>query len=228
MTGPLISCVIPAYNAERYLAEALESVLSQTYRPIEIVVVDDGSTDGTADVVRSFGDAIQYLHQANGGCSVARIAGIEATTGELIALLDADDIWLPNKLERQAGEFARRPELDALFGYVQNFWIDELQDEAERFRDHRIAHPLPGYTADTMMVRRSAFHRYGPFAPVRHAEITEWILRARHAGATIDIVTEVLVRRRIHQTNLSRQFQDRSRNAFLDLVKSHLDRKRGA
>ncbi len=228
MTRTMISCIIPAHNAERFLQEALDSVLAQTYRPIEVVVVDDGSSDGTADVARSAGDSVVYIHQANAGASAARIRGIEATTGDLISLLDADDVWLPEKLERQVAEFSARPELDALFTHVQNFWIDELREEAERFRDHRIAKPLPGYVADTMMVRRSAFARFGPFERVHHGEVTEWILRARHAGATIDILPDVLTRRRLHQSNLSRVLQDRSRDRFLHIVKAHLDRERGA
>jgi len=228
MTRPLISCIIPAHNAERFLGEAVESALAQTYQPIEVVIVDDGSTDSTADVAGSFANTVRYVHQANAGASAARIRGIEATTGELIALLDADDVWLPEKLDRQATEFVRRPELDALFTYVQNFWIDELREEAERFKDHRIARPLPGYVGGTMMVRRSAFERYGPFELLHHGEVTEWILRARDAGATIDILPDVLTRRRLHQSNLSRVLQDRSRDQFLHIVKAHLDRERDA
>ena len=143
-----------------------------------------------------------------------------------MAFQDADDIWLPEKLDRQAAEFDRRPELDALFAHVQNFWIEELAAEAERFRDHRIAAPLPGYVADTMMARRSAFERFGVFEALPHGEITEWILRARDQGGVLDILPDVLVRRRLHKTNMSRLLQESSRETFLHIVKAHLDRER--
>ncbi|MHC5141971.1 MAG: glycosyltransferase family 2 protein, partial [Planctomycetota bacterium] len=106
-----ISVVIPAYNAEKHIARAIESVLAQTRPADEVIVIDDGSSDATAEVVRSFGDKVIFIQQENAGASVARNAGIEAATSDWIAFLDADDEWLPNKLQLQVEHFKRNPDL---------------------------------------------------------------------------------------------------------------------
>src|SRR5437667_12630279 len=98
---PLVSVVIPCYNGERYLAEAIESVLAQRYEPLEIIVVDDGSTDRSAEVARHFGDAVQYVCQPHAGAAAARNRGVGLATGDLIAFLDADDVWTEGRLARQ-------------------------------------------------------------------------------------------------------------------------------
>jgi len=99
---PRISVVIPVYNGSKYLPDALASVVNQTLKPYEIIVVDDGSTDGSADIAKAFGEKIIVLSQANRGESAARNVGINAASGDWIAFLDADDVWLPEKLERQS------------------------------------------------------------------------------------------------------------------------------
>ncbi len=106
-----VSAVIPAYNAAKYVERAIESVLAQTRKADEIIVVDDGSTDNTADVVRQFGDKVKFIRQENAGASVARNTGIEAATSEWISFLDADDEWLPEKLKLQTEHLQRNPDL---------------------------------------------------------------------------------------------------------------------
>lgn len=96
-----VSVVIPAFNAESFLGEALDSVLGQTARPTEVIVVDDGSTDGTRALVRRYSDAVRLVTQDNGGAARARNVGARQATGEWLAFLDADDVWLPEKLEKQ-------------------------------------------------------------------------------------------------------------------------------
>ena len=117
----LVTCIIPAYNAAPYLAAAVESVRAQRYRPVEIIVVDDGSTDGTPDIAKSFGDAITAVRQANQGPVVARNRGLDAANGAYIAFLDADDLWLPDKLTRQMACFQARPDLALCLSSMQNF-----------------------------------------------------------------------------------------------------------
>ena len=183
----LISCIVPVYNGERYLKEALESILAQTYQPVEIIVVDDGSTDGTPEVMASYGNQVHYVQQANAGPATARNLGVETAQGELIAFLDADDVWHPEKLARQAKRFAARPELDLCVTHIQNFWDSERQEEAEQFRDHRLAQPLPGYVTQTLLTRRSVFKSMGQFNPaLRHADAKEWFLRVAEQGAVIE------------------------------------------
>jgi glycosyltransferase involved in cell wall biosynthesis len=98
---PEVSAVIPVYNGERYVAEAIRSALGQSLPPVECIVVDDGSTDASAEVAMSFGEAVTYVHQENGGVSLARNRGAACARGEVVAFLDHDDVWLPDKLERQ-------------------------------------------------------------------------------------------------------------------------------
>ena len=97
MKESLISCIVPVYNGERYLGETVDSILAQTYQPLETIVVDDGSTDGTATVAASYGQRVRYFWHANQGTAAARNLGLNATEDEFVAFLDADDLWRPEK-----------------------------------------------------------------------------------------------------------------------------------
>lgn len=229
MEQPLISCIIPVFNGERYLGEALDSILAQSYRPIELIVVDDGSTDRTAGVVAAFGDQVRYLRQNNQGPSSARNLGIRAAGGGFIAFLDADDLWHPEKLQRQMDRFKTRRELDYCVTHVQNFWIPDLRDEAAKYRDHRITRPIPGYVTGTLLGRRAIFESVGLFnLALAHGDSTDWFLRAAERGAVMELLPEVLMYRRLHPTNRSRVRAATSREEYLRLVKLSLDRRRGS
>src|SRR5512143_4014499 len=109
---PLVSVVMPVYNGARYLRQALESALNQTYRPLEIIVVDDGSTDETSAILAEFGSRIRAIRQKNPGSAAARNAALQAAHGEIIAFLDADDLWLPQKLEVQVAYLRAHPDVE--------------------------------------------------------------------------------------------------------------------
>jgi glycosyltransferase involved in cell wall biosynthesis len=227
MDGPLISCIVPVYNCERYVGEALESILKQSYRTIEIIVADDGSTDETARVIGQYGKQVRYLRQTNAGPAAARNLGLNAARGEFVAFLDADDLWHPEKLARQIARFQTRSQLDLCVTHVRNFWIPELKQEAEQFRQHRIAQPLPGYVLQAVMARRRLFDSVGYFnTALRVADSTEWFLRAAEYGAVTELLTEVLVYRRIHQSNLTRRLASASRSEYIHLLKHTLDSRR--
>jgi glycosyltransferase involved in cell wall biosynthesis len=227
MNGSLVSCVLPVFNGERYLEEALQSVFAQTYRPIEVVVVDDGSTDSTAAIAAAHGDRVLVLQQANAGPSPATNRGIKAARGELLAFLDADDRWPPQKLALQAEHLAAHPDIAVVFAHARNFWIPELRQEEARYAGHRITRPLPAYTRGTMMARRSAFDAVGGFDPgMAHGEVQEWVLKARATGLRIELLPDTLLERRLHPGNRSRQMQGDSREEFLRLIKRKLDRTR--
>ncbi len=123
MTSPLVSVVIPTYNYGRYICETIESALGQTYSPIEIIVVDDGSTDDTRERLTGYGDRVRYIHQRNRGPAAARNTGIQAARGEFVALLDSDDLWLPDKLERQVTVGVHQPNIGVVA--TEGFAIDE-------------------------------------------------------------------------------------------------------
>jgi glycosyltransferase involved in cell wall biosynthesis len=227
MTGPLVSCVIPVFNGEAYLREAIDSVLAQTWGTVEVLVVDDGSTDGTAAVARSYGHPVRYLHQENAGPAAARNRGIEAARGALVAFLDADDLWAPERIARQVVALEADPRVSYTLCLIQNFWIPELEAEADARRLRREGAPAPGYLAGGVLARREAFEQVGGFDPqLGHGDSADWFLRARRAGLEEVMVPEVLVFRRIHGDNRSRVHADASREEFLHLIKRQLDQRR--
>lgn len=229
MSAFLVSCIVPVFNGERYLSEALDSILTQTYAPVELIVVDDGSTDGTAAVLAAYSERVRALWQPNAGPAAAHNRGLRAAQGEFVAFLDADDLWHREKLARQMARFEARPELDACVSQVQNFWVPELAEEAERYRHHRITRPLPGYCSGTLLARRALFEKLGPFdAGLEHAAAVRWFLRAIEHGAVIELIPEALLSRRLHERNRSRVLGVHSRDEYLQLVKGHLDRQRKA
>jgi glycosyltransferase involved in cell wall biosynthesis len=203
---PLISCIVPVFNGERFLAEALESILSQTYQPIEIIVVDDGSTDQTAQVAHSYGQRIKYLRKTNGGETAARNHGLRAAKGEYVAFLDADDLWHPYKLAQQMARFRETPELDLCFTRFQNYWMAEVAGEGLRYRDHPLSRPSSAYCICTFLARRIVFERFGFFADdvLRRSQNVIWFLHAAGRGARLEVLPEVLTYRRFHSANLSR------------------------
>lgn len=224
----LASCVIPVYNGASYLGAAVASILAQSYRPLEVIVVDDGSTDATGEVARAFGEPVRYVRQDNAGPAAARNRGIAEARGEFIAFLDADDLWYPDKLTRQIGELRADPALACSVCLIQNFWVPELAAEAEAWREHPRGGPLPGYVSDGIVVRRSAFERIGDFDhQLGHGDHADWFLRLRAAGLRDRLLPEVLVSRRIHAANRSRVSADESREEFLQLLKRSLDSRRG-
>ena len=233
MTSSLISCIVPIFNGERYLGETLDSILAQTYRPLEIIVADDGSTDGTAAVVATYDDQVRYLWQTNAGPAAARNLGLRAVQGEFVAFLDADDLWHQEKLARQMARFEARAELDMCFTKAQNFWLPELREFGARHRDH----PALGETVCprslcTLVARRSLIDTVGDFNPkFSVGEDTDWFLRTLEQGAVMESLPDVLMYRRWHRGNISwRAFASDAqlRDARLQLVKARLDRRRRA
>jgi glycosyltransferase involved in cell wall biosynthesis len=227
LKSSVISCIVPVFNGEKYLAGALDSILEQTYRPLEVIVIDDGSTDGTAAVTARYGDRIRYVRQNKAGAPMARNLGLSMARGEFVGFLDADDLWHLKKLERQIECLAARPEIDLCVTHVQNFWIPELNQEAERFRDHRLTRPVPGYVTQTLLARRALFDRVGPFnTSIQHGDAQDWFLRAAEKDAVMKLLSDVLVYRRLHRNNFSRQIGP-TLNDHLRIVKASLDRRRG-
>jgi glycosyltransferase involved in cell wall biosynthesis len=227
MTRPLISCIVPVYNGERYLRDALESIFAQTYDDLEAIVVDDGSTDSTSEVAAAYGSRVRYLRQSRSGQPVARNAGVQSSVGEFVSFLDADDLWHPEKLTRQMARFVARPDLDYCLTLVQNFWEVEMQEEEEHYRGRPRGQPLPGFVAGTLLAKREVFDRVGPFdTSFKHADKTEWFLRADSRGAVREMLPDVLMFRRMHPDNVSRTLASNSRDEYFRLLKATLDRRR--
>jgi glycosyltransferase involved in cell wall biosynthesis len=224
---PLISIIIPVYNGEKYLFEAIDSILAQTYYPVEIILIDDGSTDGSAEIAKRFSPAVKYCYQRNAGTGAARNRGLELAQGSFFAFLDADDVWLRDKLAIQMAVFYGNPETDVVFGYVKQFYSPEL-DEVTRSRLRCTDEAMPGFLPCTMLIKRKAFFQVGLFeTDWRLGQDVSWIMRARERGLRAVMVPDVVYMRRLHKNNKGithRQFsEDRVR-----IVKASLDRRRAA
>lgn len=202
MTLPLVTVIVPVHDGERFLAEALESAFAQDYRPIEVVVVDDGSEDATGSVARSF-DGVRYLRQARQGPAVARNAGVAASSGEFLAFLDHDDVWLPDKLTIQIGYLLHHPDVGCVLGR-QELLLEPGVSPPAWLRPDRLFGDPGGIPFPSMVVRREAFDAVGPFDPTfRISEDTDWLIRCRRAGVRIEVLPHVVLRRRIHGSNLT-------------------------
>jgi len=220
-----VSYIVPVFNGARYLAEALESILRQTLQPLEVIVVDDGSTDDTAEIARRYEGRIVYVPQAHAGQSAARNHGIQMTRGELIAFLDADDLVDPRKLERQVARFDARPEMDLCQAYTRNFWSPDVP--VEQRRDDPQWTRLQPRALSTWLVRRSLLDRIGGFdVEMKFSETVEWYWRAREAGALIELLPEVLAYRRVHRDNLTRRHRDEQVDGLIAVLRTALAKKR--
>lgn len=227
MKRPLISCIIPVYNGEQFLREAIDSVLAQTYRPIEVIVVDDGSTDGTASLAGSYGDELKYLWQTNSGPAAARNLGIRVAKGEYLAFLDADDLWHPEKLTAQMSRFRARPELDMCLTHVKVFVTCKSPAIQSDILKEDSALVVAPYTACSTLARRSLVDRVGQFNPdLRSGEDTDWFSRVSNGGAVIEVIPQILVYGRLHDNNLIGNRDIVSRDELLRRIKKSLDERR--
>jgi glycosyltransferase involved in cell wall biosynthesis len=217
-----ISVLIPAFNARAFIRESIESILNQTVLPGEIIVINDGSTDGTSDFLKSLNiDNLKVLDQTKQGVASALNLGITNSRGEILAFLDADDIWLPNKLEDQLEVIN---EVDMAFTLIENFIDLSIDIDLSQKLDVNL-NPFIGIHKSTLLIKKKAFLKVGLFERERKVELLEWYARAKDAGLRESIVKKVLVKRRIHGSNQS--ILDKSlRNEFPKILKAILDRRR--
>lgn len=223
--NPSISVLIPVFNCERYLGAAIESVLAQTLSPTEIIVVDDGSTDGTANIATSFGSRVRYEFRPHAGIPTTRNACIETARGDWLAFLDADDLWLPEKLRAQADLMLARPELQFTLTYVQLFLEPGCGMPrgylSEWFESARMCGWLSSFLG-----RKSIFGIVGGFdTTLPLCEDVDWFSRAKHLNAPMAHLERGLLRKRVHDRNNSNNV-DRNKALLLQAAKRNLDRKR--
>lgn len=222
----LVSVIIPVYNCEDFLAEAIASALAQTYLPVEIIVVDDGSTDRSGDVAKVFKDSgVRCCYQPNSGIGAARNKGTSLAAGSYFAFLDADDVWLPDKLTLQMAAFDDDPGLDMVFGQVSQFY-DSRSDSNLKTQGEHEERIMSGYFAGTLVIRRESYSRAGPFATHwRVGEFLDWFAKATETGLSNHVVPEVVIRRRIHTTNIGIR-ERQSQVDYVRILKQALDRRR--
>lgn len=219
-----ISVIIPVYNDAPYLAEALDSVLAQTRPAEQVIVIDDGSTDDSYKVAEAFLPHITLVHQANQGISAGRNAGLGMAKGDLIAFLDADDLWPADSLEVRLARLAAEPYLDAAYGEITQFASPDMDPEM-RARLHIPTDQVPARFAGSMLVRRSLFDRVGPYdAQLKVGEMIDWTLRADDAGARMAGIPHLVMRRRIHGSN-TMITEKPSRSDYFKALRASLARK---
>jgi glycosyltransferase involved in cell wall biosynthesis len=226
MNGPLVSVVVPAFNAVRFLPEALASIVRQGYEPLEIVVVDDGSSDGTGEVARASRARPVVIEQPNRGPAAARNRGIAAAKGELIAFLDADDLWPDGKLALQVPRLMEDASLDVVLGQIRYEALDDRTLDGIRFDAPEGV--LTNVNLGAGVFRRNVFDRVGLFdESLRFSEDQDWFLRARELDAGIAVLGEVTLRYRLHAGNMTRGKSGREL-ALTSVLKRSLDRRRAA
>jgi len=224
-SDPTISVIIPAYNCQSYIAEAIESVLHQTYAVSELIVLDDGSTDRTSEIAQQF-SRVQCVSQVHAGAGPARNRGAALAQGALLAFLDADDRWALYKLERQVETLRQQPDLDMVFGCVQQLHAGAEWEEGTAKPESRVKQLMPGFIAGTMLIRRETFYRVGEFrAEWKVGEFIDWYGRATDLGLRSMCLPDLLLWRRVHDTNLG-IVERASASDYAKVIKACLDRRR--
>lgn len=211
---PRVSVIIPAYNVQPYIAEAVDSALGQSYHDVDVVVVDDGSTDGTVRVLAQYGDGITLVTQPNRGLPAARNAGIRASTGDVVALLDGDDTWLPERVERCVEVLLERPDvgfvttdaslIDARGADLGETYCDQVPFPRVRFAEAMVRQNM---VYGSPLVRRSVFDAAGPFDETLTSggEDYDMWLRLVAAGVAMVTIPEPLACYRIRRSSLTRR-----------------------
>jgi glycosyltransferase involved in cell wall biosynthesis len=214
VTDDRVSVVIPVRNGESFLAEAIESVLGQSRPPLELIVVDDGSSDSTSEVAQEFGSRVRYVRRPPLGVAAALNCGIDLARGDFLAFLDADDVWTHDKLELQVAAVSARPQLDAVFSHLANVGEDE-----------GVRGTFAGWSRGTMLIRNEAFARVGQFTQWRLGEFIEWYARAVDLGLVLLMLPQVLLLRRVHDANVGVRLRQ-ERGEYARVLKAVLDRRR--
>jgi len=212
------SVVIPAFNAAATLAAALESVLAQRPAPLEILVIDDGSTDDTGNAARSFGAPVRVIRQDNAGPGSATTRGFSEAKAPLIATIDADDLWLPGKAALQLGRLAAEPGLAAVFGKYREF-KEGGEPRAEVY---------DGWLRSCMTVRTDIARAVGPVIdpPGFSGDMVDWLARMREAGHRQEMLAEVVTLRRIRPGSLSYGRSHAAEAGYLFVVREAMKRRK--
>ena len=217
--NPEVSVIIPLYNEEKYVDDAINSVLNQTYQDFEIIVVDDESTDNSRLVIKNFNDPrIKYFYKKNSGPNLSRNYGIERAQGELIAFLDADDIWTPHKLEIQVKKIKEDPNIGLVFGWV--YYIDSNSNLTGQTRydidkDYYINILLGNYVdnGSTPLIRKTCFDKVGFFKNMQPAgDWDMWIRIAKEYDFAN--VKDYIAMYRIHSQGISKKYKKMEKHLF--------------
>jgi glycosyltransferase involved in cell wall biosynthesis len=222
MTAALVSVVMPAFNEEAFIAEALDSVLAQAYEPVELIVVDDGSTDRTAEIAAARGASI--LRQPRRGPAVARNAGLAASHGDYWTIVDADDVIPADRLSLQVAHLEAHPDHAMVFGLAEAF-VTPGEPRPAHYNPVWEDGPYAGHSG-TLLARRGLLEAVGPFdETLSLGEDVEWLARAKDARVRSGLVDRVVLRYRVHARNTSRD-PNANREAMLMIARGSVRRRR--
>jgi glycosyltransferase involved in cell wall biosynthesis len=226
LAEPTITAAIPVRDGEAYLAEAIESVLAQSRPCDQVIVVDNGSTDRSAEIARAYAPAVELVSEPREGIGAARNAALRATSGSHIAFLDADDLWKPAKTAVQLAALEAQPELQIVFGHVRQFLSPNFGPDDAAALNVPSA-PQPGLYIGAMLATRTAVKAIGPWPEdVKVSDGLSFILRMRELGIDNVMLDDTVTLRRIHGANHS--IHNRAeRTEFARMIKHSLDRRRG-
>jgi len=223
-SGPLVSAILPVYNGERYLAEAIASALSQEHRPIEIIVVDDGSTDGTAGVAASFKGSVLYTYQANSGPAAARNRGLELARGDVITFLDADDLWTAAKLQLQLPRLVDDSSVSIVLGRKQLMNASGVAGQGRSVGG--LSAPQMAASLGCGVFRRSVFAEVGLFDEALHfCDDWDWFMRARELGVSFRLHRDVVLLCRRHENNMTNQVE-LNNHYVIRMLRQSIERRR--
>ena len=219
-----VTAIITVYNGEKYITEAIESILNQTVTIDEIIVVDDGSTDETVKKVKAFSkENIIIISQKNQGQAKALNVGIIAAKSFYLTFLDADDVWLPNKTAIQLIEFDKYPELELCFGYIQEFISNELHiTEKQKLICKEFSQPAK--MKQTMMIKKELFNKWGLFPEVPTMDFIAWYAIVKKNIRCEMLIDTIVAKRRLHVNNISRRIDKSSE--IIETFKLILKQKR--
>ncbi len=219
--SPIVSVIIPSYNYAQFLGDALRSVFEQDYHPMEVIVVDDGSTDETAAVARSFKDVI-YSFQSNKGPAAARNTGIGVAQGDFIAFLDADDLWPQDRLKTQMQYFIANPNTEVVLGRVR---YTEMPTNINSFEGP--VHTRVNVNLGSGLFRTSVFDKVGLLdESLRYYEDHDWFLRAREQDVTMIILKQVTLLYRTHLSSHSNTWNKNADPTMIQMLRKSLERRR--
>ena len=215
---------MPAYNAGAFLADALGCIQEQGYDSVEVIVVDDGSTDDSTDIVSSFGRQFARVRQRNQGAAAARNHGLRLAKGNVIAFLDADDLWPPETLKLLATYLDRHPETEVVLGRVQ--YMRRAASANGKWVFERFADPCLSFNLGAGLYRRNVFDDIGQFdESLRISDDTDWFMRARERGIVLSFLNEVTLFYRRHDANMTLA-RDATHAELARALKQSLDRRR--
>lgn len=219
-TAP-VAAIVPLFNGRQFICEAIDTILAQELRPREIIVVDDGSTDGGGSLLSGY-PGVRVIQQPNRGEAAARNRGVQDSKQPMLAFLDQDDLWLPRKLAMQVRVLEADPSIDIAFG--QHRLI--VEDELRWFRQDLLGKVLTAELPGSLVIRRTVFERIGPYREdMRRGSDIDWICRVQDAGIKLQLVEEVLLLRRMHQANSSID-EPLFTSDLLRVARSSVERKR--